>query len=357
MRMRAGPFSVVVPCLFVLSCGPSYMPYVAPSSGGNGAGDSPAEDPPPRDPDPVSGKPDGGFPAETDDAGECGGMEFAVTWVAPNVMMVIDRSGSMGEAISATSSTSKWQDLLSAISPVLTTYDGQIRFGLDLFGDGDDDDSCAPGPIVVPLGDNHGPLLQSALAATMPHPATPTAATLDIVIQNGMLNDSARDNVVVLATDGMPNCNSTVADVTARIQTLYGGSPSVKTYVIGVGSATASNPSALNSWATAGHTAKAGSTKYYQSNSAMDLKVAFDSIVGGLVSCTFKLAQAAPDPTQLYVWSGGASVAASMVSGYSYDAAGPSITLHGAPCDQLQSTPTIKIQVVYGCPNRPADPG
>ena len=43
----------------------------------------------------------------------------------------------------------------------------------------------------------------------------------------------AIDRVVVLATDGQPNCNDT--DVTGRINRLFGSKPSVRTFVIGVG--------------------------------------------------------------------------------------------------------------------------
>ncbi len=354
MRMQIGAAHLGIPALLLLACGPQTTPFATPQPAPiPGPSDTPYDPGPLRDPDPGPTD-DAGNPIG-DDAANCGGMEFALTRVPPNVMLVIDRSGSMAEPISSTSNTSKWQDLLAAMAPVLSTYDGEIRFGLDLFGEGDDA-SCTPGSIAVPVGANHGALIQSTILAAVPNPSTPTAATLDVVIQNGMLNDASRDNLVVLATDGMPNCSQTVGDVTQRIQTLYSATPSVKTYVIGVGSATASNPAALNSWATAGHTAKASSPRYYQSNSAADLKTAFDAIVGGIVSCTFKMAQAAPDPTQLYVWSGGVSVSASTTNGYTYDANGPSVTLHGPPCDLLKSTPNTKIQVVYGCP-APPDPG
>src|SRR3981189_236721 len=53
--------------------------------------------------------------AGTDDAGNCGAMEFALARVAPNVMLVADRSGSMNQAIASGSATSKWTDLKNAV--------------------------------------------------------------------------------------------------------------------------------------------------------------------------------------------------------------------------------------------------
>src|SRR6266568_5055937 len=78
-------------------------------------------------------KPDSPLPtttvdmAGTDDAGNCGAMEFALTRVAPNVMLVADRSGSMNQAIASGSATSKWTDLKNAVSTLVTNYDAQMR--------------------------------------------------------------------------------------------------------------------------------------------------------------------------------------------------------------------------------------
>jgi hypothetical protein len=310
-------------------------------------GDVPPPPPPPAGEDggspPVLPTPD----MATGDA-SCGGMQFALQRVPPNVMLVLDRSGSMSEAIGAGSTTSKWTDLSMAIQSVVQGYDSQVRLGASLFsGDG----NCGAGTLTLAAPTNGANIL-SQVNGSSPGGNTPTAVTLDKIIQQGMLNDSTRDNVVVLATDGEPNCGDT--DVTSRINTLYNQTPSVKTYVIGVGDATASDPTLLDAWAVAGHTARVGAaTQYYQANSPQDLKNAFDQIVAGVVSCKFKLQSAAPDPTQLYVWLNGQKVALDAQNGFSYDASGPSVSLNGAACDQLKASPNDKVQVVYGCPAPP----
>jgi von Willebrand factor type A domain len=288
-------------------------------------------------------------PATGDDA-SCGGMQFALTRVPPNVMLVLDRSGSMNDPITSGSSTSKWDDLKTALQSTITTYDSQMRFGVSLFSDPAGAD-CSAGAIDVTVGAMNGTTVLGKIAAATPGGNTPTAATMAAVAAGAMLNDPTRDNYVVLATDGQPNCTDT--DVTSKITALYGATPSVKTFVIGVGDATAANPVLLDLWAVAGHTDQPGLIKYYQASSPTDLKTAFDTIAGGLVSCTFKMAQPAPDPTLLYVWSNGTAVAADPTNGFTYDSSGPTVTLHGAACDALKANPSTKIEVIYGCSTPP----
>jgi hypothetical protein len=278
----------------------------------------------------------------------CGGQQFTVQRVQPNVFLVVDRSGSMANAIAAGSPTKKWDDLKTAIGSLVSGFDTQIRLGMSLYNR---DGQCAPGIIDTTLAPLNGGLVMSQLGQTAPGGDTPTAATLAYVKQNGGLNDTTRQNVVVLATDGKPNCNDT--DVEGKITALYNATPSVKTFVIGLGSETSSNPGLLNAWAVAGHTERPGVTKYYQSNSATELQSAFQTIVGGLVSCQFSLSAKPPDPSQLYVWLGGQQVPLDAANGYSYSDGPPAVTLNGAVCDQLKADPNKTIQIVYGCPAPP----
>jgi hypothetical protein len=289
--------------------------------------------------------------AGTDDAGVCGGMEFALTRIPPNVMLVIDRSGSMGGSIGGGSATTKWDDLKSAVSSLVTNYDSEMRLGAAIFSS---DGNCGATNIDVPLAAAAGSTVLGKLNASGPNGNTPTAAALDTVIGKGMVNDPGRANYVVLATDGEPNC--TDVDVTKRITTLYSGTPSVKTFVIGMGDGTASDPTLLNSWADAGHTARTGATHYYQTSSPADLKAAFDAIVGGIVSCDFKMMQTAPDPSLIRVTENGTVLSPSPTNGYSFDASTNTVTLTGAACTMLKTTPSTKVGVVYGCPAPPPIP-
>src|SRR2546430_2530421 len=148
----------------------------------------------------------------TDDGGICGAMEFALTRIPPNVMLVIDRSGSMGQSIGGGSATTKWDDLKTAVASLVTNYDSEMRLGAAIFSS---DGNCAAANIDVPLASTAGATVEQKLAAQGPSGNTPTAYALDTVIAKGMVNDATRANYVVLATDGQPNC--TDVDVTKRI--------------------------------------------------------------------------------------------------------------------------------------------
>ncbi|MGZ3439371.1 MAG: hypothetical protein ACXVDD_07635, partial [Polyangia bacterium] len=130
----------------------------------------------------------------------------------------------------------------------------------------------------------------------------------------------------------------------------------VKTFVIGIGDGTASNPALLGSWADAGHTARTGAVHYYQTSSPLDLKTAFDAIVGGIVSCDFKMTQAAPDPSLISVTENGVAISPSPTNGYSFDPSTNTVSLHGTACDMLKSNASTKVGVLYGCPGPPPIP-
>src|SRR3954466_5310711 len=137
--------------------------------------------------------------AGTDDGGVCGAMEFALQRIPPNVMLVIDRSGSMGGSIGGGSATTKWDDLKSAVSSLVTSYDSQMRLGAAIFSS---DGNCAAANVDVPLAAAAGQTVLTKLNAQGPNGNTPTAGALDTVITKGLLNDATRANYVVLATDG-----------------------------------------------------------------------------------------------------------------------------------------------------------
>ena len=305
---------------------------------------------PPTSPEPTTPTPAPAADAGTDDAGKCGAMDFQLQRIAPNVMLVIDRSGSMSDPIAAGSATTKYDDLKSAVANLVTGYDSQMRLGATFFSS---DGNCGAGT-VNPIAPNNGAAVNTMVANHAPGGNTPTATTLDNVIASKELADTGRANYLVLATDGLPNCGDT--DVTTRINKLYSATPSVKSYVIGLGDGTVSNPTLLNSWADAGHTARTGGTHYYQTNSPQDLKAAFDAIVGGIVSCDFKMMQAAPDPTLITVTENGAAISPSPTVGWTYDATSNTITLHGAACNALKTNANTQVGVQYGCPGPPPIP-
>ncbi|HEY7955229.1 MAG TPA: hypothetical protein VII38_08040, partial [Polyangia bacterium] len=64
----------------------------------------------------------------------CGKMTFPVNLnqATPNVMLVVDESGSMQDTIPGTNQ-SKWSSLKSAVQSLLSSYDGKVNWGLSIF--------------------------------------------------------------------------------------------------------------------------------------------------------------------------------------------------------------------------------
>src|SRR5262249_5131169 len=78
-----------------------------------------------------------------------------------------------------------------------------------------------------------------ALGNAMPGGNTPTTPALQGAIdfaRSQMMANPGRDVSVVIATDGLPNgCNSSVANAAMAAAAGVSGTPSIKTYVMGVG--------------------------------------------------------------------------------------------------------------------------
>jgi hypothetical protein len=287
----------------------------------------------------------------------CGKQTFPImaSKTSPNVMMTIDESGSMKEPI-AGSTMSKWSALVGAVNGLFMKYSGSAQWGLSIFPHSPSN-SCGAGQIDVAVAANTTTTILSKINALNDGNIggnTPTNQTLQAMLGSAAgLADAAHSNYVLLMTDGEPNCGGDVASVAATIAQLYAQTPSVRTFVVGIGDGTSSNPAALNSWADAGHTARAGATHYYQVNTAADLTNAFADIITGVTSCTYALTQKPADASLIVAYIGGVAVPQDPTNGTTYDPGSNSLVFHGTSCDQIKSGAATSLDIVYGCPAGP----
>ncbi len=273
----------------------------------------------------------------------CGAELFAASHVQSNMLIVLDSSGSMNEAITG---GTKWEIATAALKRVTAANDTKIRFGLNTFST--DVMKCDIGSNKVPVGDATASLIASYMPVKAPGNGTPIGGALHLAATNAALADTSRANYVMLVTDGKENCNGKPVD---EVKALF--AKNVKTFVVGFGADV--DKVMLANMATEGGTARAGTVKYYQADDGATLNAAFDSIAQGAIGCNYKLAKAPPDPTKIFVSVGGqlAPHDASRMNGWEYDAAQNRITLYGATCEQVSKNPGTKVNIVYGCP----DPG
>ncbi len=176
----------------------------------------------------------------------CGCTPYQADIVPPNMLVVLDRSGSMGGQI-GTTGCQRWKTAVEAIALVTFDHSSEIRFGLNVFpGTGSTSclpgdtvctgcANCYPGTVQVPIGDTATtrPLITNFLCGdtcangdcpgscdgvaepcpdgTGPGGYTPTGPTMIHLRNNAAgagLADTARPNYAMLVTDGEANCDN-----------------------------------------------------------------------------------------------------------------------------------------------------
>ncbi|MCA9664273.1 MAG: VWA domain-containing protein [Myxococcales bacterium] len=276
----------------------------------------------------------------------CGGQELAYTRVAPNVMVVLDRSGSMRQ-------NNKMPQAKTALDGLADGLGDKLRLGVAVFPG--DNTSCGAPTQKLVLGDHPAAAIKASYAQTNPSGSTPMALALETVRTKNWLTDTGdpqdatRSRAVVLITDGQPNCNSTNADVVAQAKMLHNDGTSV--YVVGFGDGV--NPGNLDAVAKAGGTGNPGDPAhdYYQANDSTSLNAALQSISAQVASCTLKLDSAPPDANRIYVLLDDKGLERDAQDGWRYDAGTNTIVISGVPCNSIKGSQTPKLKVVFGCPN------
>jgi hypothetical protein len=283
----------------------------------------------------------------------CGGEVYQATAVPPNVLIVLDRSGSMDDHLDGEQGT-KWEVAQDAIAQVVTEYGAQVRFGLALYPGldpaCDEGSGCDAGDVFVDLGEDTAKEITDVLGLVETCSlGTPTAEALEGLQDYPGLEDLERPNFILLVTDGKSSCDAPVPMVYA----LREETPEIKTFVVGFGDG--ADPEELNSMAEAGGTALEGDAKYYQADDAQALVDSFGEIAVSVLSCTFVLDMVPPNPDELYVYINGNGIPRDPVhaDGWDYELPTNRITFYGPPCNLLQSGAVQDLEIIFGCPEAP----
>ncbi|MBI5528799.1 MAG: VWA domain-containing protein [Deltaproteobacteria bacterium] len=195
----------------------------------------------------------------------------------PNVMFVVDKSGSMSDPTDLNpSGDSKYEIALATIERALSLYGGKVRFGLTMFPWGDDD--CGPGEILVAMDyDTSGSITGKMRAEeSQPQGSTPIAATLFALAAEPSFLDASRRSFVLLLTDGEDTCASDADSPVKAAGDVFSKGTAV--FVIGFGSGV--DPVTLEAMASAGGTANAAQADgYFKADDAATLDVALTTIM------------------------------------------------------------------------------
>src|SRR5579871_1501203 len=318
----------------------------------------------------------GGGVGPMSDAGDpnCGLFQFQPTPKAADIMMVLDRSGSMQDIPDGSTGTlSKWQIVVPALEAAVTATTSSISWGLKTFPeastDGTSDCSVAVTSVIdVKVAAMDGTTMNSTITATTPNGnGTPTPDAVNAAATYlGTLTDT-NPKYLLLATDGEPDCVGTTkssssadtATVTAVGNALKAGFP---TFVVGIATDKNSANSELEMLAQAGGEPIANSNPlahhYYVADDATSLTTALQAITGQISTCLFPLGSPPPvlnDGTKVGVYIGSNMTRipydASKGNGWAYtDPSDMTIQVFGSWCDMIQAAGAGAVQIIFGCP-------
>ncbi len=324
----------------------------------------------------------------------CGFYTFAVERVPPELLLLLDRSGSMARLVDGGNPTvglkSRWDLTSSALETILAQTEDDIAWGLKMYP------TCkaavisgSPGGCEFPAGSLvHDPCATQGFTAApalaqhdlfaglirdnapaLDRGATPTATAIDEAVALLKQRTTPNPRYLLLATDGVPNCglnaanqrDYSVEDTEGAIAAVQrSAAAGVPVFVLGVAiSDNASSASAhevLNRLAVAGGRARDGAVKYHPALDQTQLGNALAEIAAATISCTFALRAAPPEDAVAVVDVDGKRLPEDTVNGWSLASSRKAIIFNGLACAALKRGEFRQTAVTFGCPGEPPPP-
>ena len=294
--------------------------------------------------------------------GTCGDTTITPNRAPVDILVVLDRSGSMAYSISddcyctgqnprcsnTAGCTDRWTAVKGALDQTVNA-NASINWGLEFYSSPNGADCSVSLAPQVAIGANSGPTILNQMGTVTPANHTPTAAAINAATMYMQSVVDGNSRAILLATDGMPNCvggrvNSD-DDMPATTAAVAGAAAAgFPVYVVGMGpQASITN---LNQLAVAG-----GTGSYYPADSAQSLSDSLATI-SKIVSttCEFQTPMVPPDPTKVYVYVNKVFVEQSADNGWVCgDPTCSDILLTGTYCaDMLGGNPST-VQIIFGC--------
>lgn len=347
---------------------------------------------------------------------DCGFSQFNVERTPPNVMVVLDRSGSMmknvaGQCVIPSSicatpaaGSSRWSIAKAALDTVIGTTEQDIAWGMKMYptckhpvGNGNPylcefpagtRNACAIEGLETKPAIKQQALISTAIGRETPSQdsgATPTAPAVTAAIQLLKGIQTNNPKFMLLVTDGEPNCdiytggncppatdcshcpvgtpcdsiNGSMASIRAVQDAAAAGIP---VFVLGfaIPDPGANNPAhtTLNAMAVAGGRPVVNNAtyKYYNADDQASLMKALNEIAASTVSCTFALDEPPAVDAVAFVTVDNRTLPIDPMDGWSFGSGRNSIIFNGTACARLKAGDFKKTAITFGCPQKLPEP-
>jgi hypothetical protein len=315
----------------------------------------------------------------------CGQHSRPLEPLPPDILILLDRSGSMdndindaaclsddGGSITGCGARSKWALMTPVLSQVVAQTESSVNWGLKFFADPGSSTCNVSNTAQVPLSVGNGAAIAAAIAAQTNAQGgisngsrTPTnAAEKSAIAYLSGVND-LNPKFILLATDGLPDClpggASTTDDDSAgaigAVRTAFNSG--IATFVVGIATAGMGTADAtLSQMAIAGGYPRSGSPSYYPVSTQEELTTTLSALVDSASGvCTFALgalptSDAPISYDRITVFVDGASLSRDVTHTQGWDYADPthtSITVSGDICNDVTSGVAHEVTIAFLC--------
>ena len=323
---------------------------------------------------------DGGADSTSADR-NCGEKSKTATKVPPEILILLDRSGSMNEDInggtcndggigvgSNCGATSKWALILPAINQVVMETEADVNWGLKFFPDSTTNSCNVSTTAAVPVGaGNAGAIASAIMVSTSANGGVMTGYN-NTPTRSGMVGattylqsvTTTNPKFILLATDGVPTCSAIgpggMDDTAAEAAVSSANTAGFKTFVVGIATGGSADLT-LSRLANVGGLPRQGTPSYYPVSTAADLAAAVRTFIGAANTCTFQVGPAPTDDgttdvNRIVVYGDGVEIKidTTHTNGYDYtDSTHQSIEVHGPLCDQIKTGAIKEVKVDFIC--------
>jgi len=312
----------------------------------------------------------------------CPALHFTPKKVTPTVELLLDQSKSMDANYGPNNTRpTRWEAMRTAIidptTGIVARLSNQVVFGATLYTSTSAKDAngrdvgqppCPTLRFAHPRRVNNLPAVQQLFQGQNPVDDTPTAESIDAIRMDFGANPPADGSpkIIVLATDGLPDTcadadpqndpdagervrrQAAINDITVRAaQNAF--QAGIKLFFLFVGNEAAGDHPQRMANAGAGLDPVAGRAAFYVATNPTELTQAFNTIIGGVVTCDLRLdSKLDPDDAP----GGVVTIDGRMLNyptEWNLDADGITIHILGNACNMLKAATNPVVDAAFPC--------